>query len=219
MTKRLAEDPQKKAAILKAALHEFAISGYGASTDLIAAKAGVSKGTVFRYFANKATLYSEVVDTALDNVMNQADLTVWTESTDLVSMIVRATQYKLELAQRFPDEFALLIAVYKDNDNLPDGSEEKLHRTFGQWTKENVDRLINPVFDRLNIRPGLDKQVVRRYLMNNVKGMTERAQSYLQSHPDVKNIDQMTDLITEIKMEMDIIEHGIVATNVDDDHC
>lgn len=217
MTKRLAEDPQKKAAILKAALHEFAINGYGASTDLIAAKAGVSKGTVFRYFANKATLYSEVVDAALDNVMNQADLTVWTESTDLVSMIVRATQYKLELAQRFPDEFALLIAVYKNDDNLPDGSGEKLHRTFGQWTKENVDRLINPVFDRLKIRPELDKQVVRRYLLNNVKSMTERAQSYLQSHPDVKSIDQMTELITEIKMEMDIIEHGIVATGSGDD--
>lgn len=211
MTKRLAEDPQKKAAILKAALHEFAVNGYAASTDLIATKAGVSKGTVFRYFANKVTLYTEVVNAAMEDIIAQTDFTVWTDSNDLVSMIVRATQYKLELAHRFPDEFALLIAVYKNNDNLPEESRTKLFRVLEHWTQENVDKLVNPVIDNLNIRPELDAQVVRRYLMENIQRISERAQVYLQSHPEVENLDQMSELINEIKMEMDIIEHGVVV--------
>lgn len=211
MAKRLAEDPQKRAAILQAALHEFAVAGYGASTDAIANRADVSKGTVFRYFDSKAMLYAATVNLAIENVVAQADFAVWTDSADLVSLIVRATQYKLELARQFPDEFALLIAVYQNSTDLPAELQDKVSRTFNQWTQDNIERLVDPVIDRLSIRADLDERVVRKYLLLAIKQISEQAQEYLQAHPDVKTIDQMTELIADIKMEMDILEHGIVG--------
>ena len=50
--------PEKQARITNAALEVFARNDYKhASTDDIAAKAGISKGLLFYYFRNKQSLY------------------------------------------------------------------------------------------------------------------------------------------------------------------
>ncbi|EMC4145427.1 TetR/AcrR family transcriptional regulator [Cronobacter sakazakii] len=48
----------KRMAILEAATEAIAEAGLGASTALIARKAGVAEGTIFRYFASKDDLYN-----------------------------------------------------------------------------------------------------------------------------------------------------------------
>ncbi|MDY0971846.1 TetR/AcrR family transcriptional regulator [Siccibacter turicensis] len=48
----------KRMAILEAAIEAIAEAGLGASTALIARKAGVAEGTLFRYFLNKDALYN-----------------------------------------------------------------------------------------------------------------------------------------------------------------
>jgi len=54
---------QTRAAILHAALHEFAAEGVaGARTDAIARAAGVNKALLYYYFRNKETLYGAVLD-------------------------------------------------------------------------------------------------------------------------------------------------------------
>ncbi|MGH9669988.1 MAG: TetR/AcrR family transcriptional regulator, partial [Terriglobales bacterium] len=54
---------QTRAAILHAALHEFAAEGVeGARTDAIARAAGVNKALLYYYFHNKETLYGAVLD-------------------------------------------------------------------------------------------------------------------------------------------------------------
>ncbi|MCI0356839.1 MAG: TetR/AcrR family transcriptional regulator [Acidobacteria bacterium] len=54
---------QTRAAILHAALHEFATEGVeGARTEAIARAAGVNKALLYYYFRNKETLYGAVLD-------------------------------------------------------------------------------------------------------------------------------------------------------------
>lgn len=54
---------QRRDAILKAALDEFYERGYAAAlTDAIAERAGVSKGTLYLYFANKEELFAALID-------------------------------------------------------------------------------------------------------------------------------------------------------------
>ncbi|HUN89309.1 MAG TPA: TetR/AcrR family transcriptional regulator [Terriglobales bacterium] len=57
-------EPEKtRAAILKAALHEFAAEGVaGARTDYIARSAGVNKALLYYYFRDKESLYGAVID-------------------------------------------------------------------------------------------------------------------------------------------------------------
>src|SRR6185437_13706230 len=54
---------QTRAAILKAAMSEFAQEGVaGARTDAIARAAGVNKALLYYYFKDKETLYGAVLD-------------------------------------------------------------------------------------------------------------------------------------------------------------
>ena len=55
-----ARSPDKRIAILRAAVQEIAETGLGASTAKIAGRAGVATGTLFTYFANKKELLNEL---------------------------------------------------------------------------------------------------------------------------------------------------------------
>jgi len=52
--------PEKRSAILQAAVHEIAEAGLGAPTAKIAQRAGVASGTLFTYFVNKEELLNEL---------------------------------------------------------------------------------------------------------------------------------------------------------------
>ena len=56
-------EPQRRDAILNAALKEFAVQGYdNASTNVIAKNAGISKALMFHYVSNKQELFFIVYD-------------------------------------------------------------------------------------------------------------------------------------------------------------
>ncbi len=56
----------RREAILAAALDEFAERGFeGARLDDVARRAGIAKGTIYLYFADKETLFQELIRSAL----------------------------------------------------------------------------------------------------------------------------------------------------------
>ncbi len=55
-----ARSPEKREALLRAAVREIAGAGLGASTAKIAKGAGLAEGTMFRYFASKDDLFNEL---------------------------------------------------------------------------------------------------------------------------------------------------------------
>ncbi|MCU1312943.1 MAG: regulatory protein TetR [Acidobacteriaceae bacterium] len=55
-----ARSPEKRSAILEAAVQEIAKAGLGAPTAKIARRAGVAEGTLFTYFATKEELLNEL---------------------------------------------------------------------------------------------------------------------------------------------------------------
>lgn len=70
----------KRTAILQAATTVFLRNGYlGTSMDEIAARAGVSKQTVYKAFGDKERLFSEIVST----IVNEAGEPTWNEVTNL----------------------------------------------------------------------------------------------------------------------------------------
>src|SRR5439155_7327804 len=60
----------RRAAILAAALEEFTARGYeGARLDDVAKRAGVAKGTIYLYFADKESLFRELVRSMVSPVL------------------------------------------------------------------------------------------------------------------------------------------------------
>ena len=66
------EPDKNRAAILAAALHEFASEGVaGARTDEIARLAGVNKALIYYYFRDKESLYGAVIDDIFQNMRDR----------------------------------------------------------------------------------------------------------------------------------------------------
>jgi AcrR family transcriptional regulator len=62
----------RREAILSAALDEFSAKGFAAARlDDVAKRAGVAKGTIYLYFADKETLFQELVRSMLTPVIGQ----------------------------------------------------------------------------------------------------------------------------------------------------
>src|ERR1700752_2307553 len=65
---------ERRSAILAAALEEFTARGYeGARLDDVAKRAGIAKGTIYLYFADKETLFQELVRSMVHPVLGMLD--------------------------------------------------------------------------------------------------------------------------------------------------
>jgi AcrR family transcriptional regulator len=62
-------DPARRAAVVEAAEAEFGMHGFsGGSLNVIARRAGVAKGSLFQYFADKRDLFAFIADVASQRV-------------------------------------------------------------------------------------------------------------------------------------------------------
>ncbi|MDF4251584.1 TetR/AcrR family transcriptional regulator [Streptomyces sp. WMMB303] len=126
-TKTLREgSAPKRAAILSAARELFLADGFDrSSVDAVAARAGVSKRTVYDYFGDKQTLLHAVVDTVgqalITTVRRTLDdtLTDRTEAADLEDALVA---FSVQIATEMLDsaEYATLLRLVRtESGHLP----------------------------------------------------------------------------------------------------
>jgi len=126
----------KEAAIIEAATRLFGDRGFEATrTAEIAAAAGVTERTLFRYFPTKQDLYRRVMFPALAaaavprTLMDAGEL-FGTEAETVAEWHRRVLSLRLEAAKKSAPQFRLLLAALM--------SDEALRRkTAGLW-KENV---------------------------------------------------------------------------------
>ena len=146
--------PEKQARITNAALEVFARNDYKhASTDDIAAKAGISKGLLFYYFRNKQSLYLYLYDYALE----------------LMHIGARA---KLELLTRCPYllEFSIR-AFYSRGEAVSDAVQARLN---GDLTGSFAQYFSNIDFSKF--RPGVDPAQLLRMLTWMTEGYMNEKQ-------------------------------------------
>ncbi|MFE7841039.1 TetR/AcrR family transcriptional regulator [Streptomyces sp. NPDC057474] len=136
-TKTLREgSAQKRAAILSAARELFLADGFDrSSVDAVAARAGVSKRTVYDYFGDKQTLLHAVVDaigqsliTTIRRILDHT-LTDRTEAADLEDVLVT---FSMRIATDMLDsaEYATLRRLVRaQSAHLPDRGENPMADT------------------------------------------------------------------------------------------
>jgi AcrR family transcriptional regulator len=103
---------ERRDAILAAALDEFAAQGFAAARlDDVAKRAGVAKGTIYLYFADKETLFQELIRAQLSPVVggvihaSHADLPLRLFAEQLIEVFVREV-----LGTRRKDVIRLIIS-------------------------------------------------------------------------------------------------------------
>ena len=93
---RAKRSAERRAAILAAALDEFAARGFAATRlDDVAQRAGVAKGTIYLHFADKETLFQELIRAELSPVVgalvnaSHADMPLRQVTGQLIEVFVR----------------------------------------------------------------------------------------------------------------------------------
>jgi TetR/AcrR family transcriptional regulator, mexJK operon transcriptional repressor len=154
----LGRSARKRAAILAAAHELFLQKGYaGTSMDDVAARAAVSKQTVYKHFADKQRLFTEVITSDVGRIEDttQAQMAAMPDSADLradLTAIARAhlagvmQPDRLRLrrmligeAERFPE---LAQAWYATG---PERSCAEFARWFAAWDRRGLLRIQDPM--------------------------------------------------------------------------
>ena len=120
--KFLALSEEKQQRVINAAMEVFGKNEYKrASTDLIAVKAGISKGLLFYYFHNKKELYLYVYHCLIDIMKEQIADTTFLELTDFFELLRYAGTGKAVILEKHPYilEFAMR-AFYSENEIVSD---------------------------------------------------------------------------------------------------
>ncbi len=127
---------EKQLAIFNAAMEVFGKYEYKrASTDLIASKAGISKGLLFYYFHNKKELYLAVREHLIQTVTAAVADSEMLGLTDFFELITCATKKKIQMMMKNPYliEFALR-SFYSEKDEVSDELKvlniEQLNRNY-----------------------------------------------------------------------------------------
>lgn len=130
----------KRLAVMTAARRLFLDKGYdGASMDDVAAEAGVSKPTVYRYFADKEQLFTEVVSNVgqIEDLVRVVTETL-SESEDLDKDLNKLARRLLGPMQD-PDMLSLRRLVI--------GNAERFPAIGRSWYEKGFERVITALAD------------------------------------------------------------------------
>ncbi|WP_321003062.1 TetR/AcrR family transcriptional regulator [Eisenbergiella porci] len=153
---------EKQQAIINASLEVFATHEYKrASTDDIAAKAGISKGLLFYYFHNKKNLYLYIYDYTKQIVTAQVVDAHFKEITDFFELLAYSAQKKAAIMSRNPYLMDFVMRCFypekeEVSDELNSTNQDYIDNSIFQYFK-NVD------FSRF--RQDADPQQILRMLL------------------------------------------------------
>jgi AcrR family transcriptional regulator len=115
-------DEETRAVILEAARHEFAASGFAAtSMENVARRAGVSTKTIYRVVPDKKALFEATVTDRLDRFVSVVSLRAC-EGGDIEAALPDALLTCADLVLD-PEVIALQRVILADNDKFPDVAE------------------------------------------------------------------------------------------------
>jgi len=115
--------------ILDAALEVFSENGFHhATVDEIAERADVGKGTLYRYFANKETLFNELVRLRLEELEGTA-VAIWDERDDVLTMISKYLRIYFEFFDKNQHLYRVIVQERPDvSDQVQDLYLKKVMR-------------------------------------------------------------------------------------------
>lgn len=113
-------DKEKQKRIINSSLQVFSINDFKhASTDDIAARAKISKGSLFQYFKNKQSLYIFLYDYALEVLGEKAKASFNFDETDYFALLCQSQQQKMALLEQYPYIYQFVImAVSEKNPEI-----------------------------------------------------------------------------------------------------
>jgi AcrR family transcriptional regulator len=168
-------DNKKKRLILEAALKEFSLKGYAATTTRdIAKAANVSNGLLFYYFKDKNTLFFKLINYSSEHIL-KIILSELKEDLNYFDALKQLCITKLELSVEYPEAYKLLMeeVAYFPQQFKQDNIRIKLEIEKKLCFIEKCNKTI--------FKKDLNTVLIKEILVSALEGMTEQLISAYRS--------------------------------------
>lgn len=201
--------PEKQESILQAALDEFSEYGYDlASTNRIVERAGIAKGTLFKYFSSKEELFVYLCDKFQEVV--QAELDIPDEPEGLFEHLKYLGMRKAALKYRYPKEYALMTQL------ISHSSHPLYHKILERYAEKGMlfyEQLIQKV-NTSNLRPGVTAQEAFRLVGWVLRGLEDHIVQ--QFNGKKYNAEVEKSLYAEFDRICDLLKYGLYNPKPED---
>ncbi len=142
-----------KGRILDAAFEVFTEKGFHIATvDEIAEKAGVGKGTLYRYFSNKESLFNELVRLRLEELERKAQA-VLDSNDDVLAMVVKYLRTYFEFFDRNQRLYRLIVQERLDvGSQVEDVYVKKIMRRLPNLKRKIYEATQSGVFKDIDFQ-------------------------------------------------------------------
>lgn len=146
----------KRERLLALALAEFAANDYpSASISRIVSQAGIAKGSLYQYFADKRDLYLHLVELASQTMLAEVQADMPPTASGFVELLRWQMSATTRAALRHPQEAALLRRAYATN-----GGDPALAAQAAALRSAHLMPLIQTAHARGEIAADLDPAIV-----------------------------------------------------------
>ncbi len=188
---------EKRIRIINAAMQVFSKDSYSkASTDDIAAMAGISKGALFYHFRNKKELYCYLYEYSCGKIYAKVgELKVY-EETDFFAQNIKIVEARVLTMMAYPYVYDFGMRAYYETDEAVAGEI----RSINQRLLKDITSHFSQDTDTSSFRKGEDVEKAVKMLVWLSEGfMKERK---MQGKMDLKAIQ------TEFTSYIEILKHG-----------
>jgi len=188
--------PATRERVLEAALGVFSEKGFHVATmDEVAERAGVGKGTLYRHFANKETLFTELVRQRLEELEMKAR-TILDGQDDVLTMIAKYIRVYFEFFDRNQRLYRLIVQERHDLGG-------QVQDLYLKQVKRRILVLRRKVFEagQKGVLKPLDFETVFYGVMGFIHGIIQKWLAHECSYP----------LADEVPSVLEVLFHGFVC--------
>jgi AcrR family transcriptional regulator len=182
--------------VLEAALGVFSEKGFHVATmDEVAERAGVGKGTLYRHFANKETLFNELVGQRLEELERKTKA-ILDGDDDVLTMITKYLRVYFEFFDRNQQLYRLIV-----QERLDVGAQ--VQDLYLKQVMRRIPVLRRKVYEasRQGLLKPLDFQTVFYGVMGFIHGIIQKWLAHACSYP----------LVEELPSVLEVLFNGFVS--------
>lgn len=198
----LKTDKQRK--IINAGISEFATYGFSnSSTNRIVQNAGISKGSLFKYFANKEDFFFFILDAVTAELSEDLDKAAANFSKELFQRVIDYSTAEFSWYIHNPEKYRLIMTAFSQNDTK---IYPKVMIRYGNQEQDIYYRLLEDInTDHFRWEREMTIDILKWFL----KGFNEDfiRGTNLEQH-DLERIKN--DYVKSLLTHMEILKNGLL---------
>lgn len=196
---------EKRQTIIAAGLSEFADYGFeNSSTNRIVKKAGISKGSLFKYFPTKEDFYFYVLDKITAELIFTLKEKADTLSTEIFRRIIEYSVLEFSWYIQYPEKSKMIVNAFAKGDT---DIYRKIQPKYGTEESDLYYWFVQDV-DTAQFR--WDRQKTLEIIKWFLKGFNEDflSQIQIQSNSDLETLRQ--EYTASLSEHLEILKMGLV---------